>query len=570
VRAAAVIGLALLSLLSATAGLGARAATARAPAERQAGRIAVVGAYADIQGGFNLALACCNGEQNAYFEAGVLRGAFVQNSRSVWVKDLVSSAAATTRGVTYTIRKDAFWYWGGRRIPVTYRDFVYTLRQIDDPQSDVADREGYANLDPTRFTHDGDRRVTFFWRTTNCSTDFPCGPFADWQALFSQLYPSFALHDLDFNKLWTSCICGSDGKPVSDGPFYLTRYTPGQAVVLKANPYFYEKARLAEVDFEIIGSDPAVQTEAISDGQVDLIDPSFTPDVLPLRSVAGLAYQVAPSYALEQLEIREGSARGGPSVTKGGSNVLLRAPWMRQAIMLALDRQSMIDQVYGPGTGLKPVDDLLYFPGEAGYRPDLGRWNHDPAKAIAILRKHCTGGPTAPAPQTTRVWRCDGLPASFQYTWPSIPARTIIEQVAKADLKAVGIAIVDRPVPGSVLFGPDGPFGGGFDLTEFADFTSGDPGDWFDQYRCFGDQNITGYCSHIVDTLLRDANGELDPTKRRALVERADAGMATEVPVIPLFQKPGVVVHKSSLLGVVPNPGTDGPFWNIQDWHWKR
>ena len=107
-------------------------------------------------------------------------------------------------------------------------------------------------------------------------------------------------------------------------------------------------------------------------------------------------------------------------------------------------------------------------------------------------------------------------------------------------------------------------------MAEYADFTSGDPGDWLPLYRCFGDQNVTGYCSHTVDALLKTANAELDPAKRTALFQRADAILAAELPAVPLFQKLEVVVRKSNLLGIVLNPQVEGPFWDIQNWHWRR
>src|SRR4051794_3975671 len=541
-------------------------------AAKPAPNVAVFAARADLEGGFNTLVNCCDSLWNSNMGTiEALHGAFVQGAKGAWIKDLVSGATADRHGVTYTIRPDAFWYWGGRKVPVTYRDFLYTLQKLDDPASDVATRAGYANLDPSRVVHHGDRRVTFFWRTKNCSTEYPCAPYAAWPTLFAQLYPAFALKGLDFNKIWMDCICGSDGKPVADGPFYLARYTPGQGTVLKANPYYHDRAKLAEVDFKVLADD-ALEREAIRDGQVDAIDPSFGPDLAGLRGVRGLTYYSAPTDALELLELREGSAQGGPTVTKGGSNVLLRAPWMRQAIALALDRQAMIDAVYGPDSGLKPQDNLLFYPGEAGYRPDFARWKYAPAKALAILAKHCSGGPSKPDATTTKTWHCAGLPALFGYTWPTAgPARTTIEQAAKAGLRAVGIAITDRPLANNVVFStPDGIPSGNFDLAQFAQFTTGDPGDWYDSYRCSGEANYMGFCSHTVDRLLAAANAELDPEKRAAFFGQADALMAAELPAIPLFQKPGALVRKSSLLGLGPNPGGFGPFWNIQDWHWKR
>jgi ABC-type transport system substrate-binding protein len=541
-------------------------------AAKPAPNVAVFAARSDITGGFNITLECCNDVWSSSMGSiEALHGAFVEDARGEWVKDLVTSATADRRGITYTIRPDAFWYWGGRKIPVTYRDFLYTLRKIDDPASDVVTRTGYANLDPAHVVHHGERRVTFFWRTASCSADHPCAPYAAWPTLFAQLYPSFALRGADFNKIWTDCICGSDGKPVADGPFYLARYTPGQGTVLKANPYYHDRAKLDEVDFKVLADD-ALEREAIRDGQVDAINPSFGPDLAGLRTVRGLKYYSAPIDALEYLVLRQGSAKGGPTVTKGGSNVLLRAPWMRQAIAFALDRQGMIDAVYGAGSGLKPQDNLLIYPGEAGYRPDFARWTYAPARALAILAKHCSGGPSVPDSATTKTWHCAGLPALFGYSWPSAgPARTTIEQVAKANLRAVGIAIDDRPLSNSTVFSPtDGIPSGGFDLAQFAEFTSGDPGDWYDSYRCSGAENYTGFCSHRVDRLLTAANAALDPERRAALFGQADTILAAELPAIPLFQKPGALVRKSGLLGLGPNPGSFGPFWNIQDWHWKR
>jgi hypothetical protein len=53
------------------------------------------------------------------------------------------------------------------------------------------------------------------------------------------------------------------------------------------------------------------------------------------------------------------------------------------------------------------------------------------------------------------------------------------------------------------------------------------------------------------------------------LFQQADAVMATQVPVIPLYQVPIVLVHRSDLLSMRANPGVSGPVWNIGDWHWR-
>jgi ABC-type transport system substrate-binding protein len=540
-------------------------------AARRARNIVVFGTGGSVDG-FNTQLGTSNDLIAQYIGGSeALRGAFNQNEKGVWFKELVSKASATGKGLSFTIRPDAYWYWGGKKIPVTYRDFVYTLQQIDDPANDIASRAGYSQLDPKTFTHQGDRRVTFFWKTKSCSADYPCGPYAGWQSVFSTLFPSFALRGLDFNKIWANCICGSDGKPVSDGPYYLANYTANEGSTLKTNPYFYSRAKVSEIDFKLIQDENALE-QAMLGGQVDAVSPQLSSVWLPLEHTTGITAQQVPGYVFEHLELREGNAKGAPSVNKGASNVLLRAPWMREAIMLGLDRRRIIKAVFGPLAGsIKPLDNIVLYSTESGYRPDFRRWDYNPRKALDFLKKHCSAGtgPTVPSAGNTKIWQCAGLPATFNWEW--IAGRddwTTTERVAKAQLQSIGIALNDHPLPKEVVFGTSVP-AGDFDIVQFRDYTSGDPGDFYDIYRCAGTSNYTGYCNHAVDLLLKAAGAELDPEKRLRLYQRADAIMATQVPVIPMYQVPALLIRRSSLLGMRQNPGVGGPVWNIEDWHWR-
>jgi ABC-type transport system substrate-binding protein len=531
----------------------------RTTAGRKAKSVLVFGVEQDING-FNTALACCNqliGGFMGFNEA--LHGAFNQNDKGVWFKDLVSAASATKTSLSYTIKPTASWYWGGKKSAVTYKDFVYTLQKIDDPASLVAGRTGYSNIDTTNFTHKGDKQVTFHWKTKTCSQDFPCGPYANWQSLFSSLYPAAALAGQDFNKIWTNCICGSDGQPVSDGPFYLTNYTKGQGTTLKANPFWAgKKPGLAEVDFKII-TDTNTEVQAMRGGEVDAISPTFGSNLLPLKGQAGITFNQLPGYYFEHLEFRE---------TKGTTNVLLRAPWMRQAIGLGIDRAGIIKTVYGDLAGnTQPMNNMIYYSTQAAYKPDFAYLNYNPTKALAILKKHCTGGPATAGAGGT--WTCSGLPAKFRWSWTATNAtRTNTEAIVKSELKAIGIELIEYPRAANVIFGPTGIPGGDYDIAEFANITTGDPGDWYDAWRCGGDGNYTGYCSKKASALMTAGNAELDPAKRTADFQAADKLMSAGVPVFPFYQRPVPLIYKSGITGMKNNPGIVGPFWNIEDWKW--
>jgi ABC-type transport system substrate-binding protein len=543
--------------------------SARVPASaavRSPRRIAVFGLSVPVDG-FGP-----NAQGDGFITAGgeSTRGAFIPTGRGVWVKDLVTAARATRTSLSYTISPKAFWYWGGRKVPVTYRDFVYTLQQLaGDPNTGL----GAPSLDPTRFTHHGARQVTFFWRTSGCSTNSPCGPTADWQSLFSSIFPSFALQGVDFATMWASCICGADGKPVSDGPFYLASYTPGQEIALKANPYWGgAKPRLAEIDVRFFAN-PDTLYRALQQGVVDAapLPPANSPSRAVIESTPGLAVErYVDRPALEQLQLREGDAPGGPSVTRGSSNALLHAPWIRQAIMLALDRQAIIDAADGPDSGAKPADNLLFFPSQSGYRPDFAGWDYNPKKALEILKAHCSRGtgPSAPDPANTKIWRCAGLPAIFRWTWRTDSlVRTTIEQLAKRQLLSIGIALTERPLPATIIYSPSGLPSGDFDIANFAFVSTGDPGDWIPQYTCRSDSNWTGFCSTRVDALLTAASAELDPAKRTADFQAADKLLATTVPVIPLYVPTGGLVHKPDLLGI---HGGRNAYLDLETWHWRK
>ena len=520
----------------------------RTSAARQAKDILVFGQEQDIVG-FNAALTCCSQFWSAVQVVPVIRGTYNVDNKLRHVLDLVSSAKATKTTLSYTIRPDANWNWGGKKIPVTYKDFVYTWQAFADPKNDVAGRDGYDQI--TGYTHKGQKQITFKWKK----------PYAAWQDIFGVIYPSQALAGLDFNKIWTNCVCGNDGKPISDGPFILTNYTNGQGSTFKANPFWYgKKPKLKEVDFKII-TDTNTEVQAMRGGEVDAINPTFGINLLPLKTTPGVTFNQVPGLYQEHIDIQFGP-KGQP---------LLRSPWMRQAIMMGIDRASIIKTVYSELAGnTKPLDSLVYYPADASYKTDFSKWNYNPTKALALLKKHCTGGPSSPSAGNSSMFTCAGLPAKFRFTWTASNAtRTTQEAIVKAQLKSIGIEIVDASLPANVVFGPTGIPGSNYDLADFAWVTAADPAGFVPTWGCGGEANYLNYCNRKATRLLEASNSELDPAKRAKLFQQADAMMANDVPSIPLYARPNPLVWKSAVTGMKNNPSNVGFSWNMEEWGWK-
>ena len=558
---AAAVALTMLGASSATA--SARHATtpaaapfaqswSRVPATasaRKAKDVLVFGMEQDIDG-FNAALTCCNQFWAAATgNTPVIRGAFNITDKLQHVMDLVSAATATKKTLSFTIRSDANWNWGGKKVPVTYKDFAYTWQQFVNPQSDVVTRDGYDQI--TGYTHKGQKQITFKWKQ----------PYADWRDLFGTVYPATALAGTTFNTIWANCVCGNDGKPVSDGPFILTNYTKGQGLTLKSNPMWYgKKPGLKEVDFRII-TDTNTEVQAMRGGEVDAINPTFGSNLAPLKGQSGVTFSVVPGLYQEHIDIQFGP-KGQP---------LLRSPWMRQAIMMGIDRGAIIKTVYGSLVGnVQPLNSLLYYQTDAAYKPDFAQWNFNPAKSLALLKKHCTGGPSSVSQSNSAIWTCDGYPAKFRFTWTASNAtRTTQEAIIKSEMKSIGIEIDDASLPANVVFGPTGIPSSNYDLANFAWITSPDPAGFVTTWSCGGLQNYLNYCNRKATALMNASQSELDPTKRAQEFAQADALMAKDVPSIPLYSRPNPLIYKSSIQGMKNNPSLVGFAWNIEDWKWK-
>jgi peptide/nickel transport system substrate-binding protein len=520
----------------------------RSQGVRRARRILVFGQEQAVAG-FNTSLNCCAQSAAAGQTLPVIRGAFITNNRLQHVKDLVTEARATATTLSYTIRRNAFWNWGGKKIPVTYQDFVYTWQQLVDPKNDVASRDGYDQI--TGYTHEGEKQVTFTWAK----------PFAAWQLLFSTVYPSAALQGQDFNTIWRSCICGSDGKPVSDGPFMLTNFTGGEGSTLKPNKYWYgKKPRLREIDFKVI-ADTNGEVFAMRTHRVDVINPTFGINLLPLRTARGLTYNQVPSLDQEHIDIQFGS-QGQP---------LLRAPWMRRALMMGIDRAAIIKTIFGEfAATMKPLDNVVYYQPDPAYRPDFRKWNYNPRKALALMKRHCTDGPSTVG-GFGATWVCSGITAKFRYTWTTSNAtRALQEALVKDQLKRIGIEIDDAPLPASVVFSPTGIPSANYDLANFAWTTAPDPASFVQMWSCGGESNFTRYCSSAASNDLAAAGMELDPAKRRALFQHADALLARDLPSIPLYSRPNPLIWRSAVVGLKNNPSPAGFAWNAETWHWRR
>jgi peptide/nickel transport system substrate-binding protein len=538
----------------------------RTTAARKAKQVLVFGGEQDPSG-FNTLQAT----QSSFWATvegitPVIRGVYIIDNNGNYHLDLGKSVVANKSGLTITLRPDAFWNWGGKKLPVTAQDLAYTWKSIVSPNSQPASNTGYINI--SGFTIKGSRTITFHWRTS-CPPDqvtagtCAVGPFADYRDLFGLVYPSKAVGSQDWNNLWANCVCGTDGKPVSDGPFMLTNWTKGSGVTLKVNPFWYgKKPGLKEIDFKLL-TDTNTEIQAMRGGEVDAIFPSPQTSLSQLVNQPGLKYNVTRAYVMEHVDIQQGP-QGNP---------LLKQPWMRQALMLAINRVSLIKAIYSSyAPGEKPLNSLEYILGKAAL-PHFAKWSTSQKKAIALLKAHCTGGPSTPTRGNSAIWSCNGQKAEFRwFTTVGNQRRATSEAIFEQQLGAVGIKIDPTFMPGpAVLFGKVLP-SHDYDLAEYAFvFGSPDPSGNDSVFKTGGGQNYTTYHNAKVDKLISQAASDFNPVTRQAKYEQIDTLLANDIPVIPLYASPTILVYKTAIKGMEAsnNPLSEGPTWNAEDWSWS-
>ncbi len=547
------------------------ASAPRTPAARQAKKTMVFGLEQAVTG-FNLD----DLDENAFYAAlvagtPVIRGMYVIDQKglepSSYKLDLASKVVATKKFLRITIRKDANWYWVGHKShPVTAADFIYTWHQIMNPKNNVTGNTGYVNIARATSSHKG-KVVTFYWKKGQ--------PFADYLDLFGYVFPGYALKGQNFNDYWHNCVCGNDGKPISNGPFYMASYTPNQGMLLKKNPHWYgKKAGLNSIFFKII-TDTNSEIQAMRGGEVDAIAPSPESALSTLVHQKNLVYSAIPSYTQEHWDIQFNPAAN----VRSHWNPLLTKLYIRQAISEGMNRQSLINALYGTIThGLKPLNNLMYEVGgpALGKHAYFNKYNFNPKKAIALLKKHgCTGGPSSPNPNNGSVWTCGGQKTIFRFDTTSRASRVTSSQIFQQQLMAIGIKLNVTIHPANVFFGTTLP-NTDFDLGEFAWVGGPDPSGFDGIYQCYNAQLNTGgsnykrYCNKQVDSLIRKADVNLNKPQRFAQTEQTAKILDNQVAVIPLYQSPSIFVYKKALHGAGQsnNPTLEGPTWNLQNWHW--
>jgi peptide/nickel transport system substrate-binding protein len=483
---------------------------------------------------------------NAHYPT--MAGTFIITPRGTYKNDLVSRVKFTRRpfSVTYYIKKNARWSDGR---PLTAQDYRFTWQVIMNRSFNILSTIGYEDISSARIINS--KTIQFRFKKV----------FAGWRDLFGEILPQHALRGQNMNEVWRNAINNpKTNRPIASGPFLLQSWNRGTNMVFVRNErYWGPKALLNRIIFRFV-PDTNTQVQQIRGGELDILNPQPQPSFTALRGVRGLRTQISRGPSWEKLDYNLGF--------QGNGHPLLRRKFMREAIARGMNRSAIVRTVFGrilPGINIPVLQSGIVMSTSKYYKAHWGKYAYSPTRARQILdRNGCRRGGDG-------IYVCGGQKASFRWTGTTgNQRREFTFEIAQAQLKAVGIELKADFASPAVAFGPK-QASGDYDLFDSA-WTSPSPdiSGWDSIYGCRtgveAQQNETGYCNRNVDRLLKQSNAELNQNRQAALVNRALGLMANDLAILPLYQLPGMVIHRTSVRGVQENPFSIGPFWTVAKW----
>jgi peptide/nickel transport system substrate-binding protein len=483
---------------------------------------------------------------NAHYPT--MAGTYQVTRQGTYKNDLVSNVKFTRRpfSVTYFIKRGAKWNDGR---PITAQDYRFTWQTIMNKSFNILSTIGYEDISSARIINS--KTIQFRFKKV----------YAGWRDLFGEILPRHALQGENMNEVWRNAINNpKNNRPIASGPFVLQSWNRGTNMVFNRNEnYWGPKAYLARIIFRFV-PDTNTQVQQIRGGELDILNPQPQPSFTALRGVRGLRTQISRGPSWEKLDYNFGF--------QGNGHPLLRRKYMREAIARGLNRAAVVRTVFGrilPGINIPVLQSGIIMSTSKYYKAHWAKYAYSPTRARQILERNgCRRGGDG-------IYVCGGQKASFRWTGTTgNQRREFTFEIAQAQLKAVGIELKADFASPAVAFGPK-QASGDYDLFDAA-WTSPSPdiSGWDSIYGCRtgveAQQNETGYCNRTVDRLLKRSNAELNQNRQAALVNQALSRMSNDLAFLPLYQLPGMVIHRTSVRGVQENPFSIGPFWTVAKW----
>ena len=435
----------------------------------------------------------------------------------------------------FRLREDVRWHDGA---PFTAADVAFTVQAMQDP--------GYQ----------GDPSLGELWRNVTVeqldqyTVRFTLGePFPSFlQYTIIGILPAHLLSNVAAADLLYHDF--SKRNPVGTGMFKVDEVKTDQ-VVLAANPdYWGAKPYVDRVEFWFYSEWDGL----LEDYQRGVIQGMHPPDLEELSGLVGmpgLRFYSAQSagYALVYLNLTQESLP------------FFQQKEVRQALLYAIDRQSLVDQVL-QGQGL--VADSPILPITWAYDPGVRKYGYDPERAIGLL--DAAGWIDSDGDLTRDN---EGVALAFTLQTGDDPVMVRMAEELSRQWRAIGVEATIRAVSSddAINFVRNRNFDAA--LVEIELTADPDPYPLWHSTQVESGQNFTGFANEEADVVMEEARRTTDPVERFELYSAFQQIFAEEVPSLLIYYPIYVYAVDEQVrdLQLSPLLHTSDRFRNIHEWY---
>ncbi|MEN1975631.1 ABC transporter family substrate-binding protein [Cellulomonas sp. P4] len=344
---------------------------------------------------------------------------------------------------------------------------------------------------------------------------------------------------------------------LSNGAYVMTDFVKDQYMTLKANEA-YEGANKASIGTVTVrwNGDPMGQVQALQNGEVDLISPQSTADVLEaIQAIDSLKVETSDEGTYEHVDLQ--FANGGPfdPATYGGDAD--KALKVRQAFLKTIPRQDIVDSL------IKPLNENAQV--RSSYTVVPGSPNYD---AVSEASGQDAQYGEVDIEGAKALLAEAGVPAvNVRLLFdPENTRRQNEFQLIAASAAEAGITVTPYQVQADW----------GTDLSNATSYYDAALFGWQSQstavtesdanYRTDATNNFYGYSNPEVDSLFDELQVATDPDEQGELLGQIEKHLVDDAFGVTLFQFPGVTAWNPEKIDGISkisiNPTIFAGFWN--------
>lgn len=297
-------------------------------------------------------------------------------------------------------------------------------------------------------------------------------------------------------------------KPLGAGPFRFVEYLPGQELRFEANEHFYGgKPEVAQFIYKTLEGD---SQQFFQTGELDYSALAANQDNVEFLQEIGFA----------DINVYTSSAYG--YMTFNHEKELFQDPKVRQAFILGLDRQTIIDAYY---QGYAEVANVPVSPTSWAYTDEVGSTEYNPERAKELLEEAgWTEG-------SDGIREKDGEKLSVYYFTSAGGLGDTLIPIAKENYRELGIDLqVEQMDFNALLARVDN---GDHDLASFSTTMLTDP---YNGVANFHSKNVSsiirGYGNDEIDELIDATIATNDIEERKAAFVELYEALEEDPPVI--------------------------------------